>query len=127
MFALHFRQAPEPAAIRAALESWLEWAPDSLTPVWGKMVLELRPAGTDKGTVAREIASSLPQREPVYLGDDTTDEDAFRALAPDPRAVTIKVGPGESVARYRLGTVEEVVDYLAGYLGRSHSPIAATC
>jgi trehalose 6-phosphate phosphatase len=118
MFALHFRGVPEPMAIRDALAGWLEGAPSSLTPVWGKMVLELRPAGTDKGSVARGLAASLPDLTPVYLGDDTTDEDAFRALREDPRAVTIKVGPGETAAKHRLATVEHVVIYLAGYLTR---------
>jgi trehalose 6-phosphate phosphatase len=51
----------------------------------------------------------------VYLGDDVTDEDAFAALAPP--AVTVKVGPGETVARYRLPDIDAVVAYLRQYVG----------
>jgi trehalose 6-phosphate phosphatase len=36
----------------------------------------------------------------VYLGDDRTDEDAFRVLSPSDLAV--KVGEGETAARYRV-------------------------
>jgi trehalose 6-phosphate phosphatase len=36
----------------------------------------------------------------MYLGDDVTDEDGFRALRPDDLAV--KIGGGDTAARYRL-------------------------
>jgi trehalose 6-phosphate phosphatase len=36
----------------------------------------------------------------LYLGDDVTDEDAFRSLGPDD--VTVKVGDGGTAARYRV-------------------------
>ncbi len=44
--------------------------------------LELRAAGRDKGRAMRELLASEPAGTPAcYLGDDDTDEDAFRALA----------------------------------------------
>lgn len=115
-FALHYRNAGDPDGVVRALRAWLEDAPGSLHPVWGKMVLELRPAGIDKGRVARDLAARHADRTPVYIGDDTTDEDAFRALAADASAVTVKVGPGETAARFRLPDVDAVVAYLRRFL-----------
>lgn len=115
-FALHYRGAADPDAVVRALRDWLEDAPETLHPVWGKMVLELRPAGVDKGRVVRDLAARHADRTPVYLGDDTTDEDAFRALADDARAVTVKVGPGETAARFRLPDVDAVVAYLRRFV-----------
>ncbi len=44
--------------------------------------LELRAAGRDKGRAMRElIESEAPGTPACYVGDDDTDEDAFRALA----------------------------------------------
>jgi trehalose 6-phosphate phosphatase len=36
----------------------------------------------------------------MYLGDDVTDEDGFRALGADD--LTVKIGDGETAARYRV-------------------------
>lgn len=115
-FALHYRNAADPDAVVRALRDWLADAPKSLHPVWGKMVLELRPAGIDKGRVARDLAARHAGRTPVYIGDDTTDEDAFRALAVDAEAITVKVGPGDTAARFRLPDVDAVVAYLRRFL-----------
>ena len=48
---------------------------------------------------------------PVYIGDSTTDESAFRALQ---RGVTVKVGRGgRSAARYYVRSQAEVYKFLA--------------
>lgn len=113
MFAVHYRLADDKQTARGAIAEWLSDVPDVLDPIWGKDVVELRPKGVSKGTAVRDVAARYPDRTPVYLGDDVTDEDAFRAMGED--AVTIKVGEGETVARYRLPTIEDVVDYLGRY------------
>ncbi|MDT0631292.1 trehalose-phosphatase [Rubrivirga sp. S365] len=116
-FAVHYRAAADPDAARAALEAWAETVPDGLTPIWGKRVVELRPAGVSKGTAVAALAAEHPDRTPVYLGDDVTDEDAFRALqALRQPAVTVKVGEGETVAGHRLPDVDAVVAYLRAFL-----------
>ena len=114
-FAVHYRHAPDETRVKATLERWLQDKPDGLAVIWGKKVLELRPAAMSKGTAVAHLAAEHPDRTPLYLGDDVTDEDAFRALSDE--AVTIKVGPGETAARYRLPDVDAAVAYLRGYVG----------
>lgn len=111
--ALHYRRAPDRDAALARLRAWAEGRPAELTALWGKLVLELRPAGRGKGVAAAELAAEHPLLTPVVIGDDATDEEAFVAL---PHGVTVKVGPGASAAAYRLPGVGAVVDYLRAYL-----------
>jgi trehalose 6-phosphate phosphatase len=117
--ALHYRGAADEERVVGELREWAERLPAGLEPVWGKKVVEVRPRGFDKGRAARELADEHPSATPVMIGDDTTDEDAFRALAESgggAPSVTIKVGPGETSARYRLADIESVVGYLRRYL-----------
>ncbi|MFN3596011.1 MAG: trehalose-phosphatase [Rubricoccaceae bacterium] len=115
-FAVHYRYAPDREAARAALEAWAAAAPPALEPVAGKCVVELRPRGVSKGVAACALAAEYPGRTPVFLGDDVTDEEAFAALgATYPEAVTVRVGEGETAARFRLPDVPAVVRYLGGF------------
>jgi trehalose 6-phosphate phosphatase len=119
-FAVHYRAAPDESVATQALREWAHDLPDALHAVWGKKVVELRPRDVSKGTAVATIAREHPDRTPVYLGDDTTDEDAFAALAALPgesrtQPVTVKVGEGASAARFRVPDVEAAVAYLAGY------------
>ena len=116
-FAVHYRAATDAGAARSALEAWAEAVPDGLTAIWGKKVVELRADGVSKGTAVARIAAEHPDRQPVYLGDDVTDEDAFVALqALRQPAVTVKVGEGETAAGHRLADPDAVVAYLRGFL-----------
>ncbi|WP_420456103.1 trehalose-phosphatase [Rubrivirga sp.] len=116
-FAVHYRAAPDADVARSALETWAEAVPAGLVPIWGKAVVELRAEGVSKGTAVARLAAAHPDRTPVYLGDDVTDEDAFRALqALRTPSVTVKVGEGETVAGHRLPDVEAVVAYLRRFL-----------
>jgi len=79
--------------------------------------LELRAGDRDKGVIVRElIAASSPEAVAVYLGDDATDEDAFRAV--QDRGYGIRVGPEErsSLASGRLPSVDAVVVFLERWL-----------
>lgn len=111
--ALHYRNAPDPDAAEQDLRSWSERVPDGLEALWGKRVLEVRPRGYDKGRATERLMAEHPERTPVVIGDDTTDEEAFVAVR---AGVTVKVGPGETAARYRLDDVEAVVAYLRRYV-----------
>jgi len=87
----------------------------------GKKVLEIRPSlPIDKGTAVLALAELLHGFDPggavAYVGDDRTDEDAFRALrARSPRAVTIRVlhdERTETAAEYALRDPAEVRTFL---------------
>lgn len=116
-FAVHYREVENEAVAHERLSNWLEAMPEMLDAIWGKKVVELRPEGLTKGTAVRRIADEHPDATPVYLGDDTTDEDAFLALQEmDRDAVTIRVGPEETHATYRLDGPDQVVEYLRQYV-----------
>jgi len=83
------------------------------------MVYEVRPpVRVDKGTAVLDLARRLGDSAGTvsFVGDDRTDEDAFRALRDGyPDALTIRVTPTEelpTVAEYTLGDPEEVRVFL---------------
>jgi trehalose 6-phosphate phosphatase len=82
-------------------------ADPSLTLKPGKEVLELAVTDADKGTALLRLRDDLGAVATVYLGDDRTDEDAFRVLSPGD--LTVKVGEGETAARYRVPDPAAVV------------------
>lgn len=81
--ALHFREAPAVAdAARAAAVQAATLVCPPLTVTTGKMVVELRVPGADKGAAIRAFLDTHPfrGRRPVFIGDDATDEDGFAAI-----------------------------------------------
>lgn len=113
--ALHFRQAPElEGACRLAMEEALIDHP-AFSLIAGKMVFEARPAGRDKGAALRAFMQEEPftGRTPIFIGDDRTDEDAFRA-AQELGGIGIKLGPGDTAARMRIADIPSVFALLRG-------------
>jgi trehalose 6-phosphate phosphatase len=108
--AVHVRQVPDRSAAAALLESAGAHADSSLTMKPGKDVLELAVTDADKGSAVRRLADELGARGVLFLGDDVTDEDAFRVLGADD--VTVKVGEGETAARHRVADPAAVVALL---------------
>jgi len=98
--AVHVRQVQDRVAAAGLLERARTLADSSLTLKPGKDVLEFAVTDADKGSALRRLIDDLGVRAAVYLGDDLTDEDGFRALGPDD--VTVKIGPGETAARFRV-------------------------
>ncbi len=115
-FAIHYRAAEDEDEARERIRVWTDTVPDMLEAIWGKKVVELRPKGLNKGKAVSKVAAGFPERTPVYLGDDVTDEDAFEALRNVEGAVTVKVGNGETKARYRLDGPDAVVGYWRQYV-----------
>lgn len=116
--AVHVRQVADPVAAATLLTDARSRADSSLTLKPGKDVLELAVTDADKGSALRRLAGELGAVATLYLGDDLTDEDAFRALGADD--VTVKVGAGETAARHRvedtagaLAVLAELADLLA--------------
>ncbi|HEY0314617.1 MAG TPA: trehalose-phosphatase [Allosphingosinicella sp.] len=111
--ALHYRLAPERETAALALAESLA-AATGLAVQRGKMVVELRPPGPDKGDAVRALMAEPPfaGARPVVVGDDLTDEDGFRAAAAL-GGFGILVGAARvTEARYRLPGVEAVHAWL---------------
>jgi trehalose 6-phosphate phosphatase len=80
--AFHWRGAPdEEAAAAAAAEIAGEASRQGFAVHWGRKVLEVRPpVELHKGLGIAALLRGQPVAAAVYVGDDTTDLDAFRAL-----------------------------------------------
>jgi trehalose 6-phosphate phosphatase len=78
----------------------------------GKMVLEVQPdVPWDKGRAVQSLVTLLGGRRAVhalYLGDDRTDEDAFRALRSGGTGIVVWSAPRPTAARYHLRDPDEV-------------------
>lgn len=82
----------------------------------GNKVLEVRNTGVSKGTAAVEWLRSLGAEFVLAIGDDCTDEDLFRAL---PRtAYSVRVGLGQTAARYYLNSHTAVRRLLGALVGK---------
>jgi trehalose 6-phosphate phosphatase len=113
--ALHVRNASA-ADGRAALEAAHAAAPEwdaELTE--GKSVLEFAVISTDKGEAIDIIRDRDNATAVVFFGDDVTDEKAFRRMRDGD--VGVKVGPGDTLAAYRVESPDDVEAALV-YLAR---------
>ena len=103
--ALHYRMCPE--AEKEAVELAWHVARDlELDLQGGKMMIELRVPGGDKGAAVRRMMKLAPMKgtAPVFIGDDRTDEHGFEAAA-ELGGAGIFVGERrETAARYLLAS-----------------------
>lgn len=120
---VHYRAVPE-AWVRTVKERLNE----RIRPVvqsgevrlgTGKAVFEVRPrVPWDKGQAVRWMVDRLRQDLPptgvlaIYLGDDETDEDAFRVLALTGIGIVVGSNRQRSAAHYWVESVEEVERFL---------------
>jgi trehalose-phosphatase len=116
--AVHYRRAREAdvRAVREAVERAQARHP-ALRVTSGKKVFELQPdVDWDKGRAVLWLIESLALQDalPVYIGDDVTDEDAFRALAHRGVGIAVHDGPQATAAQYTLRDTDEVRALLAG-------------
>jgi trehalose 6-phosphate phosphatase len=83
--ALHFRPAPDKAdAVRAAVDEICAEVPTGTVDILpGKLVVEIKPAGVNKAKAVCELMQHPPfaKRNPIFIGDDTTDEPVFGIIA----------------------------------------------
>lgn len=109
---LHTREA-DPVLAGPAVEAVTNLARmiDGAQVTPGSDVVELLARSASKGSALLALAGRHGRSPIVYLGDDVTDEEAFRTLGDDD--LTVRVGPGESAARFRLGGPADVADLLA--------------
>jgi trehalose-phosphatase len=117
--AVHFRAADRAAVPRLrAIVREVTWRAPTLEVLAGKKALEVRPRvgwgkGEAVGFLRSVLAKSLGRASFVtlYLGDDETDEAAFRALRG--KAFCVQVGRRRSRASHRLRGPAAVGDLLA--------------
>jgi len=76
----------------------------------GNKVVEVRIAGFDKGATALRIVNEMDPDFAICMGDDTTDEDMFKAL--EGEAYTIKVNNGATAAQYTILSQQQVLPLL---------------
>jgi trehalose 6-phosphate synthase/phosphatase len=81
-----------------------------LQVVDGNKVVEVRMSGFDKGIMALKIVNDLQPDFVLCMGDDTTDEDMFKALGE--RAYSIKVSNGSTAAQYTVFSQQKVLQLL---------------
>jgi trehalose 6-phosphate phosphatase len=115
--AAHFRLVPQfEAAVRAFMESLTEGLGDRWLLQRGKSVVEIRPAGSDKGRAVERFMSGPPfrGRRPLAVGDDLTDEAMFSAVN---RLAGLSVRVGQvsrpTAARAVVETPAAVRDWIA--------------
>lgn len=112
---LHFRKHPDQRERAEALARDTISGLDMLHVVAGHGIFEILERGVTKAR-AIDLLSARPPfagRIPVYVGDDTTDEDAIRA-AQTIGGFGVKVGRGGTDAFYRLPNINAVHAWLAG-------------
>lgn len=112
--AMHYRMVPALASyVHQTMRRLLKSNDQGLELQCGRRVVEIKPAGIDKGTAIAEYLAESPfkGRRPVFIGDDLTDEHGF-AEVNLLHGISIKVGQGASCARYRLPSVAVVRRWL---------------
>lgn len=117
ILSIHYRNVPQKffVRIRQILKEELKQRKDRWKMRSGKMVFEILPnIDFNKGDAVREILKTIPSQRllPIYLGDDLTDEDAFRALKGHGISVFIGARRFPSQADFFLRTPDEVQEFL---------------
>ncbi len=110
--AVHYRQAPaSERRVHDVLGRLAAQRPRDFTAMPGLMLLEIRPRAVDKGVAVETLMQLQPfaGRIPVFVGDDVTDEDGFRAAE-------ALGGYGLQVHRHFPGGAAEVREWLEGVL-----------
>jgi trehalose-phosphatase len=119
---LHTRTAASPevgAAARAVVRSGPgSWPGVHLTD--GKEIVELAVVATHKGTAVAALREESAADAVLFLGDDVTDENAFAVLRD--QDVGVRVGPGQTLARYRVPDPPAVVQVLERLLAARRVP-----
>jgi trehalose 6-phosphate phosphatase len=82
--ALHYRLAPEkgPAVLTAITKICATAPAEAVEILPGKLVVEVKPAGINKGDAVCALMQHPPfaGRQPIFIGDDTTDVPVFGVI-----------------------------------------------
>ena len=111
--AVHYRQVPDlEPLVRAAVADVLRDA-IGLEALPGKMVIEIKPAGVDKGGAIAAFMRSPPfaGRLPLFAGDDVTDEAGFTVVR-ELGGIGLLVGQRASAASHSLPRPADLREWL---------------
>lgn len=88
----------------------------------GKKVVELKPnIDWHKGKAVGRLQKELDPKgaaTSLYIGDDTTDEDAFAEIAINGVGIVVTQEPRESFAKFQVKTIEDVAKILDWLVNR---------
>jgi trehalose 6-phosphate phosphatase len=116
--AVHYRLvAPEKVEFVGEAVDRVSSRHPELRKTYGKKIFELQPdIDWHKGRALLSLLETLKLDEedvlPVYVGDDVTDEDAFRALKGRGVGIVVWDEPYETAAGYSLKNTYEVKEFL---------------
>ncbi|MBS3792286.1 trehalose-phosphatase [Candidatus Bipolaricaulota bacterium] len=115
--ALHYRQyeGNEEKIKDKFWQIWNEHSIPDLEVIEGAKLLEVRPGNWNKGDAVELLQEKWDGIPTIYIGDDTTDEDAFRVLRGQDTGIPVIVSKKEEVeteAQYGLKDPEEVAEFL---------------
>lgn len=122
-FVFHWRTCPESEPSAMDFAKSLVEGQDDFELHRAKAAVEIKPGGVSKAEAVRRLVEACEPAEDVCLvaiGDDATDEDMFAEVARN-GGVSIRVGPGETVADHRLDGVEAVHALLENELNEMES------
>jgi trehalose 6-phosphate phosphatase len=116
--ALHWRGLDEKDISRLREDALTVWRPIASTPQVELLPfdggLELRAQGCNKQYAVKAVLSETPETSAIaYLGDDTTDEDAFRAVKQRGIGVLVRPEFRDTQADVWLRPPEELLSFLA--------------
>jgi trehalose 6-phosphate phosphatase len=119
--AVHWRGLAESRALelrQEVLRGWFPIAQQALLAVSEfDGGVEMRVPDLDKGDAVRAIATEMGHEIPIaYLGDDTTDERAFDAVANRGLSVLVRPEWRKTSAQAWLRPPEELLDFLTGWM-----------
>jgi len=110
---LHYRQVPELEGLCMQVMSDALALSEGIDLMQGKCVIDLKPAGFNKGTAIDFFMTETPfaGRLPVFAGDDVTDEAGFEAVQ-RMGGHGIKMGDGPTAARHRCASLANLAGWL---------------
>lgn len=110
----HYRNVPTELAYVRNINLWRDLqsilAGSDIGIYSGDKIIEVKPEAINKGEAVRKILVKDKADFVLCAGDDYTDEDMFTALPED--AVTIKIGFGNTAARYQLADTTALMHLL---------------
>ncbi len=109
---VHYRSTPDSERVKTNLKALFAQAAPQARVIAGKSIFNLLPPNApDKGNALEKLMEISRARHAIYVGDDVTDEDAFRLRRPD--IMTVRVEHfADSAAEFYLPHWPDIVGLL---------------